>query len=292
MLLSKTALVTWNSENKKHYTDLGYKYTKMRECFTVNVEDLTVGSIAIVEVKCDYCGVVFEVMWQDHCKQIRSAVKKHACGNIACLENKSREVLTLKYGERGLRSTEISNKRDATNIRKYGHANVFANDDIKRKIVETNLKKYGVEHNQQSKEIRAKTMKTCMERYGVENYVELFAGKYIGENSPNWKGGVEHSRVERATYEYRQWRSGVFGRDRYVCQCCGIHPTKADNKNGIELNAHHIRNWRDNEDDRYDIDNGITLCSVCHNKFHGIYGKRNNTPEQLYEFLGLDKKIC
>jgi len=31
--------------------------------------------------------------------------------------------------------------------------------------------------------------------------------------------------------------------------------------------------------------NGITLSKKAHNEFHKKYGKRNNTPEQLNEFL-------
>lgn len=63
-------------------------------------------------------------------------------------------------------------------------------------------------------------------------------------------------------------------------------------KEVVELNAHHIKNWKDNEDLRYDVDNDITLCEKCHTRFHSMYGKRNNIEEQLSEFLNLDKKIC
>lgn len=82
--------------------------------------------------------------------------------------------------------------------------------------------------------------------------------------------------------DYREWRRSVFKRDNYTCQCC-------DKRSG-KLNAHHILNWSDNVDLRYDIDNGITLCEECHlikypNSFHSIYGEKNNTREQLDEYI-------
>lgn len=130
--------------------------------------------------------------------------------------------------------------------------------------------------------------KTCEKRYGVKYYV--ITQRFKGEQSPRWKGGVSKLRNERYQYEYIAWRKSVFIRDKYICQCCG-----AQNGNGLTvvLNAHHIRNWKDNESCRYDINNGITLCDKCHCKFHSLYGKKNTTKEQLDSFiLSYGKKIC
>lgn len=107
-------------------------------------------------------------------------------------------------------------------------------------------------------------------------------GKFIKENSPVWKGGVTRGRTERSTYEYNSWRKAVFERDGYSCQKC--HSKNSIN-NTVVLNAHHIKNWKNNIADRYNVNNGITLCSKCHNEFHKIYSKRNNTEKQIIEFL-------
>ena len=125
-----------------------------------------------------------------------------------------------------------------------------------------------------------------MDRYGVNNYIELFKGKFIKENSPVWKGGAKTSREERSTYEYTQWRKSVFSRDMYACVCC-----KAKSKHGcrVNLHAHHIQNWADHIDDRYNVDNGVTLCDKCHYNFHSIYGKKNNTYEQIAEYIKQSK---
>lgn len=104
-----------------------------------------------------------------------------------------------------------------------------------------------------------------------------------GENHYNWKGGLssEHSRI-RSSGKYLNWRKAVFERDNYTCQCCGDNQTT--------LNAHHIENFSEKEDKRFDVENGITLCENCHGmtikgSFHHVYGTKNNTREQLDEYL-------
>lgn len=117
-----------------------------------------------------------------------------------------------------------------------------------------------------------------------------------GENSPVWKGdNVKIPRERhRESAEYRNWRKSVFDRDLYTCQCCG-----ARNGNGksIKLEAHHINNWASSIDDRYDVNNGITLCYDCHEAFHSVYGIKDNNRYQLDDFINLnnyvlDEKIC
>lgn len=56
MLISETTMQKWNSKNKFYYVQKGYIFTKMGDSFEVKVKDLTEGSKAIVQVKCDFCG--------------------------------------------------------------------------------------------------------------------------------------------------------------------------------------------------------------------------------------------
>lgn len=65
---------------------------------------------------------------------------------------------------------------------------------------------------------------------------------------------------DRSNPKYKVWRLAVFKRDGFKCQSCG----KAN-----DLQAHHIRHWKDDIPNRYNIDNGITLCRKCHLKAHG-----------------------
>lgn len=79
----------------------------------------------------------------------------------------------------------------------------------------------------------------------------------------------------------------LFERDGYICQCCG---NKSGKGNPIKLNAHHLNGYHWCKEERYDINNGVTLCEYCHDakyigSFHNIYGRKNNTREQFEEFL-------
>ena len=99
-----------------------------------------------------------------------------------------------------------------------------------------------------------------------------------GENNWNWQGGITPiDRRIRASIEYIFWREGNLARDNYTCQKCKVR--------GGKLCVHHIQNFHQFPELRFAINNGITFCKHCHDKFHKIYGKKNNTQEQLKEFL-------
>ena len=65
---------------------------------------------------------------------------------------------------------------------------------------------------------------------------------------------------QRHTPDYIAWRTAVFERDKYTCAICG--------QVGGELNAHHIRPFKDFPKLRTDINNGVTLCKSCHRRVH------------------------
>lgn len=104
-------------------------------------------------------------------------------------------------------------------------------------------------------------------------------GKAIeGEKSCHWKGGVtSENLIIRTSAKYRAWRRRIFKRDNWTCKKC---LTK-----GRDLNAHHIKNFSTNNDDRFKNENGITFCKKCHDKFHKIYTRKNNNIKQVEEFL-------
>ncbi len=85
--------------------------------------------------------------------------------------------------------------------------------------------------------------------------------QYSGENHWNWRGGITPYVMKlRTSIETRIWREKIFERDNYICQNCG--------KKNCNLNAHHLNNFSEYPDLRFDLDNGITLCRECHLKIH------------------------
>jgi hypothetical protein len=284
MLITEYVNVKWNSKIKKHYTDIGYTFTKMKDEFTVYVGDLTPGSNILVDVQCDYCGAIYKKRWCNYIKENRlSIIHKDSCD--VCKSIKAKESVCQTYGvENVFQLDDVKNKLSQTNIEKYGVANPFQSDEIKRKITETNIRKYGTKSAMQNKAVLKRAQNTCMQKYGVSSYLELVDSS--GANNANWKGGVARIRSERFTIEYIKWRKDVYKRDGYTCQCCGQHGSN-------NLNAHHIMNWRDNPNLRFNLDNGITLCESCHYLFHHLYGKRFNNRDQLITFIDIyGKKVC
>lgn len=82
-----------------------------------------------------------------------------------------------------------------------------------------------------------------------------------GENHSNWKGGVtsEHMKI-RNSIETRLWREAIFSRDNWTCVKC--------NSKGGRLNAHHIKPFSKYPELRFAINNGMTLCRMCHIELH------------------------
>jgi len=68
-------------------------------------------------------------------------------------------------------------------------------------------------------------------------------------------------------YDHRRWKLSklksrwkiIKKRDNYTCQECW---------NKEHLMAHHIIQYKDSEELRFDEDNWITLCNVCHANYH------------------------
>ena len=90
---------------------------------------------------------------------------------------------------------------------------------------------------------------------------ESHTGK-LGLVSSNWKGGI--SRAYKTGYysvQYKEWRQKVFERDNYICQKCD---TFSGNGKTIYLTAHHIKSFSKHPKLRFDVNNGITLCEICH----------------------------
>lgn len=81
--------------------------------------------------------------------------------------------------------------------------------------------------------------------------------------------------------ENRVFIKSVMHRDNYKCQVCG--------REGGELEVHHLNGFNWDIDNRFNPDNGITLCKSCHKDFHKVYGRGNNTLQQFNEYANQNR---
>lgn len=96
-------------------------------------------------------------------------------------------------------------------------------------------------------------------------------GKYVGENNPNWKGGISGASSHgRSRADYIDWKRGVLDAADNKCQSCGIENGHFCDCCGqtVRLHAHHIKSYKAHPEVRYDVSNGKALCPSCHHKEH------------------------
>ena len=174
-------------------------------------------------------------------------------------------------------STETRKKIAASRL---GDKNWVKRPEVREKIRQALLGRDMGGHKKKCK--TCKTPFRCNPSDKTINCSRKCSSKYFsqfsGERSHSWKGGLtpEHL-LDRRGIKYKEWRCSVFERDHFTCQKTGVK--------GGKLVAHHIKNFSKYPGLRFAVNNGITLSLKSHNEFHKIYGKRNNTPEQLVEFI-------
>lgn len=99
-----------------------------------------------------------------------------------------------------------------------------------------------------------------------------------GVKNPQWKGGVT-SEIQkiRNSIELKEWKLEVLKKYDFTCQKTGLR--------GGKLAVHHIQNFSSNPELRFSAENGIVLGYEVHKNFHKKYGVKNNTKEQIEEFI-------
>ena len=191
-------------------------------------------------------------------------------------EGLTKEVLYDLYRVQHKSSNEIAKMYDITDgavlywLRKYDIPAFTTSEAVNIYLYE----KGGIEKARETQSTMENRIKSSCRQRGIA--IEDFEGFAT----------TEQHMARNNTY-YKEWVRNVFQRDNYTCQCCG--------KRGGNLNAHHLYNFAEYEDLRYDVENGITFCEECHllgypNSFHTIYVERYNTPEQVYEFIKMRRK--
>ncbi len=78
----------------------------------------------------------------------------------------------------------------------------------------------------------------------------------------------------RTSREYRIWRATCIRRDK-TCQICNTLQSRQ---------VHHKNNAEDHPDQRFDTENGITLCRNCHTQYHCNYHKSFREKTTKYDY--------
>lgn len=184
---------------------------------------------------------------------------------------------------------------------------IYLNRDFERKkfCSRSCACEYRQRNNEKMKEATKKNLAKGrteeVEQRGAQTYSENYhKGKYpkveralkrgweMEKDYPHgpdhWAWKEDRSKIKKSRYnasertgEITWWRNSIYRRDDYTCQKCG--------ERGGKLRAHHIENWADNPDKRFELDNGITLCKSCHDELHSKFGYRKVTKKDLEEFM-------
>lgn len=313
MIIDQKVQIKPTNKNKRYYLDLGYEFQN-GETIHVDVKELPKRSTALVKFKCDECEKVFE-------KPLRETGQSdiHFCSKKCNDSYKAKEArksfesliggmdakdfLYQKYVVEKLSFRKIAKEiygreTEATTVKgwivrlglnneiRHGSEAIktqwINNEDRKelsRKIAKNHLHTKESRNKMIAKMRSTKyRLKFSIERQGKNN--PMYG--VVGKNHPNWNPSLtdDERKKNRKIVDYERWRLMVFERDKYTCQCCG------DNKGG-NLVAHHLNGYHWDKDNRFNVDNGITLCEDCHIAFHNKYGYKFNTKEQYEEFKAL-----
>ncbi len=200
MILTKDVYVCWHYSNKEYYQSLTdnegkykYKFTKYKDEFLVDFDDISEKSGVSIQVECDYCGKVEDRIyrnWRYHYD--KSPVKKDAC--TKCRGKKIAESNLIEYGTANVMQVKkFKENLEKTNMKKYGTKNAGSSKQVQEKIKRHNLEKYGAEYYFQTNDFKEKYTNTMQEKYGVNNSFQAEEVKEKSRRSmlENW--GVEYN---------------------------------------------------------------------------------------------------
>jgi len=105
----------------------------------------------------------------------------------------------------------------------------------------------------------------------------------IGEIHHRWNPNLtDQERLHRDYYykaDNKKWVKAVFKRDDHTCQSCNVR--------GGKLEAHHIAGWATHKSERFNVENGVTLCKPCHDSYHYDFNPSVIEHNSFYHWMVL-----
>lgn len=239
-----------------------------------NPERLKYRSKEPVRIRCDECGLEYARLFSSAQRTFRKR-GRHSCRD--CVRKLISQVAKATLGAKPQCSREFW-----TAEKRQEHSEIMRKSDslkIAHARMDRSGPKNGMFGKKMSAESRAKMSKSR-------------TGKF-GPNATAWKGGRSSflRRLKGAIHERFEWYYRVFKRDGWTCQRCGSKS---------KIDAHHIeplvcivRKLCDGKSFGNDVEkmewllgqplvsdlelnNGITLCRLCHRDVHENWGSHIN----------------
>ena len=135
--------VRWNSNNVKHFTALGYEFTKRGDTFQVFAKELQNSSSSKVKCICDYCGQEFVTNYAFYRKSAKRG--KLSCKN--CKGKKIEDTFMQKYNVKSVGASAVCRERAKDTIeRLYGSRYAMQTEQGQKHFKETMKERYGHEN--------------------------------------------------------------------------------------------------------------------------------------------------
>lgn len=134
-------------------------------------------------------------------------------------------------------------------------------------VIWTRLRDYGISSKTRSERLTGKP-KSQAHKDAVSRAKR---GAMAGDKSPHWRGGLTGAlRKARTNREYRDWKADVLRLGDYKCVDCGLEHGHVCGCCGhiVLLHAHHINEFSEFPNLRYEATNGKALCERCHQVEH------------------------
>lgn len=160
-------------KNKNHYTFLDIEKLKEECASTTNKPSKFLITLPAEKVYITHHNKTPVIFVCDYCnKEFNSFLgyqkEKDACPNCVVLKIKENRKPTPKK-EKVIDTRTAKEKREATNMKKYGGKSPFCSKEVREKSKKTVLERYNTNNVLKVKEFQNKRDKTVLEKYGVTN---------------------------------------------------------------------------------------------------------------------------